>query len=573
MDVSTGDVRLAGGFDGAKNIGSQWSADGRSLFFLSDREGITNIYRMPAEGGAATQVTNLLTGVSGITDKSPAMSVGQGRLAFSAYENDGYAIYAIDGPEQLEGRSPVTLPLNAAVLPPRTRGEGLVFARLENRQAGLPPPQASREVEPYKPGLQLDYVGQPTIGVGADPFGTYASGGMAFLFSDMLGNHTVGAGVQVTSRFDEFGGSLFYLNRSKRWNWGAAIDQTPYVYRAYGAGFVGNAYVEQEYRILQTDRSISGVTAYPFNRATRVEFTGGVRQIGLKQDVRTRVYDPLTGQQVDQIDESLGSFESLNLGQGSGALVYDTSISGITSPIRGSRSRLEVSQSTGSLRYSGLLADYRTYFMPVQPFTFAFRGLYYARYGSDAGDARLPTLFLGYPGLVRGYDPNSFHAGECGIQLDATCPVFDRLIGSRVGIVNAELRFPAWGAFGGEGFYGPLPVELAIFGDAGIAWGGVEGFNRGNERWVKSVGAAARVNLFGFAVAEINYVRPLDRPGRGWLWPFNFMPGFSKDGRTEGRKDGIPSFCLSVALLDLLQLHQMMPVVPSQLRQGPPDIR
>ena len=79
-----------------------------------------------------------------------------------------------------------------------------------------------------KPGLQLDYAGQPSVGVGADPFGTYATGGMSFLFSDMLGNHTVGTGVQVTSRFDEFGGSLFYINRSRRWNWGVGIDQTPH---------------------------------------------------------------------------------------------------------------------------------------------------------------------------------------------------------------------------------------------------------------------------------------------------------------------------------------------------------
>jgi hypothetical protein len=35
-----------------------------------------------------------------------------------------------------------------------------------------------------------------------------------------------------------------------------------------------------------------------------------------------------------------------------------------------------------------------------------------------------------------------------------------------------------------------------------------------------------RINLLGFAVAEIDYVRPLDRPGRGWLWQFNLRPGF-----------------------------------------------
>ena len=43
---------------------------------------------------------------------------------------------------------------------------------------------------------------------------------------------------------------------------------------------------------------------------------------------------------------------------------------------------------------------------------------------------------------------------------------------------------------------------------------------------MSSVGVAMRANLFGFAVAEIDYVRPLDRPGRGWLWQFNLMPGF-----------------------------------------------
>jgi Tol biopolymer transport system component len=526
IDPATGAVRDAGGFDAAKNINPQWSADGRSIFFLSDRGGITNLYRKPADGGSVSQLTNLLTGISGITDKSPALSVSHGRLVFSAYENDGYTIYALETGEQLAGTPPVDLPVNAAVLPPRTTGEGPVYARLENVKAGLPPAVPAESIEPYKPSLQLDFVGQPTFAVGADPFGKYAAGGVSFLFSDMLGNHTVGASAQMTSRFDEFGGSLFYINRSHRWNWGAAIDQTPYVYRAYAQGFVEDAYVEQEYRYLQTDRSLSGVASYPFNRATRAEFSGGFRQIGLTQDVRTRVFDPFTGQQIDQFDEEIGGFDTLTLGQASGALVFDTSIFGITSPIRGSRARLDVSQSVGDLSYSGLLADYRTYFMPKQPFTFAFRGMYYGRYGTDAADGRLPALFLGYPGLVRGYDQNSFQGEECGIQLDGGCPVFDQLIGSRMGVLNAEFRFPPWGAFGGSGFYGPLPIEVALFFDAGIASGSVQGFSGDNNNWVKSAGVAVRANLFGFAVAEIDYVRPIDRPRRGWLWQFNFMPGF-----------------------------------------------
>jgi outer membrane protein assembly factor BamA len=166
--------------------------------------------------------------------------------------------------------------------------------------------------------------------------------------------------------------------------------------------------------------------------------------------------------------------------------------------------------------------------MPFRPYTFAFRGLYYGRYGADSGDARLPTLYLGYPGLVRGYDSGSFRSGECGASLDGSCPAFDRLIGSRVGVANAEIRVPLWGLFKRDQFYGPIPVELAAFADGGVAWGSnLQQFvTRSDSKPVGSVGGAVRINVLGFAVAEIDYVRPLNRPGRGWLWQFNLIPGF-----------------------------------------------
>ncbi|CAN5362244.1 MAG: PD40 domain-containing protein [Acidobacteria bacterium] len=542
IDVESRQIREVAGFEGAKNISPRWAPDGRSLFFLSNRQGITNVYRAPLDGGPITQITNLLTGVSGFTALSPAMSFGGGRLVFSAYEDDGYSIYAIDEEERLAGAALTDLPRHAAVLPPRTTPAGPVHAALQNETIGLPTVEAVQaEAEPYRPRLSLDYAGQPTVGVGIDPFGTYAAGGVSFLFSDMLGNHTVATSAQLTSRFDEFGGGLMYLNRARRWNWGASIDQTPYVARAFqaGQGNIGgqNVYIENEYRILQVDRSLAGVISYPFSRAQRVEVTGGLRQIGLTEDITQRLFSLSTGQMLSEERERLSTVPSINLAQVSGALVYDTTISGLTSPIRGSRYRLELSQVNGSQRegggslaYTGTLADYRTYYMPVRPFTFAFRGLYYGRHGSSAGDNRLPTLSLGYPGLVRGYDPGSFRAGECGVQEDGSCPVFDRLLGSQVGILNAEVRFPLWSIFGARDFYGPLPIEMAVFSDAGAAWGpiGNTGTVRreGAREWVRSVGAAMRVNLFGFAVGELNYVRPLDRPGRGWLWQFNLRPGF-----------------------------------------------
>ena len=526
MDVETGEVRNVAGFQAAKNISPQWTRDGRSLFFLSDHQGITNVYRISADGGEAMQLTNLLTGVSGITALSPAMSAGGGRVIFSAYEEDGYNVYALDAEAAMAGTAPVQLPVNAGVLAPRTRPEGTVAATIENDTAHLPPATEKPEEEDYKPKLGLDFAGQPSIGIGADPFGTYATGGVSFVFSDILGNHTLATSAQVSSRFDEFGGGVMYLNRVNRWNWGVALSQIPYVSRGYATGVVGNTYVEQEYRVLQTDRSLQGIISYPLTRAQRIEGSAGLRQIGLKQDVTLRTYSLQTGQQLDESREVIQEYDNLNLGEMSAALVYDTSIFGATSPIRGSRYRLEASQSLGSLNYTALLADGRTYVMPVRPFTIAARGMFFGRLGSDGEDIRLPTLFLGYPGLVRGYDQGSFEVGECGAQPDGSCPAFDRLIGSRVGVFNAELRFPLLGLFGARNFYGPLPIEMALFGDAGIAWGETNSpFAGASQEWARSLGVAARMNLFGFAIGEVAYVKPLDR-NRGWLWQFSLRPGF-----------------------------------------------
>ena len=455
------------------------------------------------------------------------MSAANGRLLFSAYEEDSYHIYALDSAEQLAGEPVIELPRNAAVLPPRREAGGLVVEALSDPTWGLP----GEEVpvgEPYEPKWGLDFAGQPSMGIGVDPFGTYATGGISLLFSDMLGNHVIGTSAQVTSRFDEFGGTLFYLNRTHRWNWGASLDQIPYVSRSFEAGFTGNVYVENEYRFLQRDQAATGFISYPFNRSHRVEFSGGYRRIGQSYDLTQRTYDANTGQQLSEEEIELESFDTLNLAEANTALVFDTSISGPTSPIRGSRYRLEFSQSGGSLNYSTVLTDFRTYMMPFRPYTIALRGMYYGRLGNDASDGRLPALFIGYPGLVRGYDQNSFESTECVGGVNGSCPAFDRLIGSRVAVANAELRFPVWGAFGGDQFYGPLPIEAAVFADAGVAWGFSEraGFARGDEQPVVSYGVAIRANVLGFAVAEIDYVRPLDRPGRGWLWQFSLRPGF-----------------------------------------------
>jgi outer membrane protein assembly factor BamA len=272
----------------------------------------------------------------------------------------------------------------------------------------------------------------------------------------------------------------------------------------------------------------SALAQYPFSRVHRMEFAAGVRRIGFGAEVETLFFDPVTGQLFDERVEDLPHPEAITMGEATAALVYDSSVFGATSPLLGRRYRFEYTQLGGSLTYGGVLADYRRYFMPARPFTIAVRGLHYGRYGRDAEDPRLSPLFIGYQGLVRGYDFGSFDANECESIDMSTCPAFDQLNGSRVAVASAELRFPLLGLFSGRSFYGPFPIEMALFADAGMAWTSdiKPKFAGGEREWVRSAGIALRVNVLGFAVAEFDYVRPLDRSRRGWLWQFGLTPGF-----------------------------------------------
>jgi outer membrane protein assembly factor BamA len=161
---------------------------------------------------------------------------------------------------------------------------------------------------------------------------------------------------------------------------------------------------------------------------------------------------------------------------------------------------------------------------PVRPLTLAARVFHYGRYGAHAEDERLPQLFVGYPSLVRGYEAARFRGGRCVL---GGCPDDDPLAGSKLLVGNVELRIPAF-FFRRDRPWGPVPAEVALFFDAGVAWTNRDAPRGlgGTREWARSYGAALRVNLFGFLVGEIDYVRPLDRPAKSSLFRFRIAPAF-----------------------------------------------
>lgn len=536
IDVASGRIEPVQAL-GGKQINPQWSPDGRSIYFISDRDGAANVYRAELATGHVTQLTTIATGVSGITGSSPAMSVSQktGVIALSVYDHGKHAIHAIEG--ELMGQPPGPVSAMASMLPPVDRRSSQVAELLADATTGLPP-ATDFPVTDYSPRLSLEQVGQPMIALGASRFGAAIGGGLSFSFGDMLGDHTLQTAVQFNSltgnvSVRDVAGEVAYVNRSRRWNWGLAGGQIPYLSGGFDSGLmrVGGRLVGVDRLIVnrQTERSASALVAYPFDRARRVEFQGGLTQVAFDQTVQTTAYDPFTGAvlSVDTTTSSLA--QPLVLATSSAAFVTDTSNFGATSPVSGARSRFEVSPAIGTIAYTGVLADARRYFMPAPFYTFAVRGLHYGRYGSGGEDARLFPLYLGYPSLVRGYDVNSFDARDCVPDATSTCPAFDRLMGSRMLVGNVEFRFPLLRPFGASGgMYGPLPVEVAFFADGGVAWtrDDTPAFLGGSRTGVSSAGVALRVNLFGFAVGELDFVRPFQRTSRGWMVQFNLVPGF-----------------------------------------------
>jgi hypothetical protein len=529
MTVSNGMIEpINTGLEG-NATSPQWSPDGRSVYFISDADGRPNVYRADSETGKADRVTAAAAGVAGITPTSAAVSMAakRDRMAVTLFRDSGYEIHILDTPSQLQAQGESGQ--NFADLPPTGRSSDIVGAMKAAPTEGLPA-AATFKNEPYKPKLKLVSIGQ-SAGITSSAFGTYFGGGVSFAFSDDLGEHLIGASIGLNGGARDVGASLSYLNRQKRWNWGVFGERAPLRSGAAGQGFdIRNGqtvFVQQEIIFRQTITQAGALTSYPFSRVSRLEFSSDVQRIGFDQEIREQTFDPVTGNQLTDTHTNVQLAAPLTLVSGTGAIVRDTSTMGATGPLLGNRLRLEVSQTGGDLRFTTVTTDFRQYVMPVQPVTLAGRALHMARYGSGGEDGRLVPLFLGYPTLVRGYDSSSFTAAECTLTANGSCPEFDRLIGSRILVLNGEVRAPAYGLFKGQLSYGPVPVDILGFVDSGVAWTSATKptFAGGDRTWAVSTGVGARFSMFGI-VGELDLAHPLDRPLNRWVWVFSLKSGF-----------------------------------------------
>jgi Tol biopolymer transport system component len=511
------------------NINPVWSPDGRTIAYISDRNGTPNIYMYDLASKQLLQVTDVQGGVSAITEYSPALtwSPGTNRMAFTYYDNNDYTIWALDNPrayaktpgQEANPAAPPTQQVaqgvtSAAPAPTvhtadstadsshakstersstyrapsgarqssrvaqqevqnDSTGTTSIAMLLKDPNTGLPDTLTFKEY-PYSVRFSPDYIAGANVGVaGGGGYGTVFGGATALVFSDLTGDHQLAVGAGVYGQLSDASLFVGFTNLSHRLQYSTSASRD--VYYVNTDAFVTsipNA-VRYTYRYTRfVFQSAAFSSEYPLNRFTRFEL--GIQANSIGRSVVDQNYD-YYDYYIDFNIDKVQSLPTLNFISPIGAFVSDNTLFGLTGPIAGHRMRFSVSPSLGNIRWIQYLGDYRRY-DPVIFNTLTFATRFFTQLTVGRDENLLPT-YIGQPEFVRGYDKANFYGGyTCDAFLGtsdisgSTCTTA-QLVGTRVAVANEELRFPIIRRFDlGALPIGLPPVDGLIFYDAGLAW-------------------------------------------------------------------------------------------------------
>lgn len=551
-------------FAGANNLNAQFSGDSKRLFFLSNRDGFRNLYEYHLTENTVKQLTDYFTGISGITEFSPAISVSlNDDIVYSYYRYQRYTLYnaAYNNfkPKVVDAND---VDLSAAVLPPKeSTGVNIVNSNLYNFERFERTPLDSMKNIPYRAKFKLDYLANSGgVGINTSRFGTGMQGGVMGLFSDIIGHNQIVANLAINGEIYDFGGMVGYVNQASRINWGAGLSHIPYMtgfmsYKMYNP--VTNPTNDPYQRIdtistnlLRTfEDKIEMFGAYPFNKVHRFEVGGAYAKYSYRLDRYNNYYQDVNGYPAyylgsdrekvkpSEAQNTLGMpLKSFNIMQTNAYFVGDNSLFGLTAPLDGFRYRLGAEKYFGDYNFVAVTADVRKYFR-AKPVTFAVRAYNYMRLGREGEN--LYPLYAGYNYLIRGYEPNSFYNNQ-----NVSTGNFDinQLSGSKLAVFNFEVRLP----FTGPKKLAQIPsrmffTDLNLFFDAAVAWtedskvvfkGQPNGVllpdGQPAERVpALSAGVSVRVNLFGALILEPYYAFPFQRKDvKGGVFGLTFAPGW-----------------------------------------------
>jgi len=488
-----------------------WSPDGRRLAFVSDRNGTSNIYLYDVADRSFIQLTDVMGGVQSLT-----WSHQNDRLVFAAFNRGGFDVFTVKEPlsldpvvERLRRQSPeAVLDSLTALIPggdtlqlvtrhaaltrimPDTVTIGVrdsTLAGTPGESAGLPGGGSvaphSGDLAPIDGGFVTDprqavmppdtmkIVPRITLNERGGPFalpdsvlaqaprayrvrlapdyaggGFYAAAGFGFVgstqlvFSDFLGDRSLYIATDLFSNSIEETNALATYNYLRR---RLDVGFGLFHFKNYFSSSITTLGEQLDGPRLFSERTFGALitTSYPFDRFHRAE-------LNFTQMFVDRTFFQEDG--FGNLGEAGSEYRSVT--SPSISLVGDNSLYGYYGPVNGQRWNFTyapaIPLSNGGLRYQTATLDARRYWNMTRGYTFAGRVLAGVSDGQDA-----QTFRVGGYSTLRGYSD------------------FD-LLGTRVSIVNAELRFPFIQELG---ILGPIPIGVfnlrgAVFADAGFVW-------------------------------------------------------------------------------------------------------
>ncbi len=461
----------------------RWAAD--RIYFTSDRDSTFQVYSIDA-GGTGRRETRTLNGAF-----DPQLVPGaHGGLLFGGFADLTFNIYV--APPLADAGTFTLAAAESLPAPSWTWGE-------------LSHPQYARaDGTPYERKFSLDFA----AGDAAIAPGLGSAQGAVFVFSDLLSDHQLFFSLSSfqTSGFgslvDNISGSAFYLNQSRRINWGV------------GAFRQRGLFYEGDFNTLFEERSYGAFAQvrYPLNRFRRI--------VGEYRIERSDRLD-LTTADVEE-PRRIGWLASNYL-----TYVKDNTLWLPTGPIDGERYNF-----TGGLvndlshgRFDSWLVsvDWRKYLRTSLHSAVALRAQ-----GYTSGGERPRPISIGGSWGLRGF------------------PQYGYVAGTRAWLVNAEYRFPILDfltigfPFGAARFPG---VQGALFVDYGRAWSrttsdrSVLGSSGLGLRMPIGPPLVLRLDL-GYRLGRID-VATIDRAALSFLHCRLYVArGVSESSHTAARADG-----------------------------------
>ncbi|HQV32054.1 MAG TPA: DPP IV N-terminal domain-containing protein [Calditrichia bacterium] len=430
-----------------------FSPDGKTLAFVSDRTGINNLYLHKLETGEEYPVTNIISGIFQINwDRSA------NRMVFTTFFSGGFDIYLMNNPLEME---PVTLkntlfvdemegdklPVYARLWEPEpgeaeedsakiASGPGgdyssFVFSRYNMEKAAKdkekPVELASENYQDEDGNYKIRKYKlkfSPDLVTGNAGYNTYFgfTGYTTFAFSDLLGDHKINLNVNLVSDLKNSNISLLYLYLKRRMGVGMGGYHLSYFLRDQSG---------IDYRRFR-NYGFNFLTSYPFSKFNRLELNLNWYNVMLEF---------LTTNQPDQhVATILPSV----------AYVHDSVLWGSTGPIDGQRYALSLlaspEYSDKSREFHTWSMDFRKYFMLNRDYSLAFRVSGAASFGDDP-----QQFFLGGMDNWINYktvDNEGIRVNDIGDVFFAsfTTPLrgayYYQQVGTRYALANMEFRFP-----------------------------------------------------------------------------------------------------------------------------------